>query len=313
MELYNIGYVSWWESQSYYHALAHLGREGVIICAPDSAYVCLGLHDDLKQEVDMEFCQARQIPILRRETGGGVVYLDSKQIFYQLVLKEDNAKLPFRRERFYPIFLQAPIEVYRNLGVPAEYKPPADLVAKGAKCSGNAAGDIGSGVAFVGNILLDFDYFTMSNLLKSPNSRYRESLGKSMRNNMTTVSDWSNKLPSYDHIAGLLADEYSKILGPLTLGEIDEELRETALMFRDKLTSPRWLEKRGRKTFNRVVKIAEGLYLHAGRTKNTHFVALVRDGIVEEFYLIDSEGQAERKKEKYQGLPLTELPLEANG
>ncbi len=313
MDLYNLGYVSWWESQSYYHALAHLGREGVIICAPDSPYVCLGLHDDLSQEIDMEFCQARQIPILRRKTGGGVVYLDSKQIFYQLVLRQDNEKLPFRRERFYPIFLKSPIEVYRALGVPAEYKPPADLVAAGAKCSGNAAGDIGPGVAFVGNILLDFDYLTMANLLKSPNSRYRECLGESMCNNMTTVSDWSSKLPSYNQVAGLLAKEYAKIFTSLTNREVDEELRETALIFRDKLTSPRWLEKRGRKTPNRVVKITEGLYLHAGRSKNAHFVALVREGIVEEFYLIDSQGQAERKKEKYQGLPLTELPLEANG
>ncbi|HZK44213.1 MAG TPA: biotin/lipoate A/B protein ligase family protein [Syntrophomonadaceae bacterium] len=313
MDFYNLGYVSWWESQCYYHALAHLGREGVIVCAPNSPYICLGIHDDLNQEVDLEFCKQNQIPTLRRETGGGVVYLDSKQIFYQLVLRQDNEKLPFRRERFYRTFLEAPIEVYRKLGVPAEYKPPADLVAKGAKCSGNAAGDIGLGVAFVGNILLDFNYNTMANLLRSPNFRYKECLAKSMRNNMTTVSDWSDKLPSYDHIASLLEYEYSKIFASLTPKKVDRQLHETALQFRDKLTSSKWLEKRGRKTVNRMVKITEGLYLHEGQTKTKSFVALVRDDIVEEYYLIDNGKEIKAKKEVYEGLFLSELLLEPNG
>ncbi len=45
MDLYNLGRVDWIASQSLYHALALLGREGLIICYPDSPYVCLGLHD----------------------------------------------------------------------------------------------------------------------------------------------------------------------------------------------------------------------------------------------------------------------------
>ena len=52
MDIYNLGMVSWWESQCYYHALAYLGREGIILCRPAEPYVCLGLHDDLKQEID---------------------------------------------------------------------------------------------------------------------------------------------------------------------------------------------------------------------------------------------------------------------
>ena len=56
MDLYNLGSVSWWQSQCYYHALAYLGQEGIIICRPSEPYVCLGLHDDLDQEIDREFC-----------------------------------------------------------------------------------------------------------------------------------------------------------------------------------------------------------------------------------------------------------------
>jgi len=147
VDLYNLGAVSWWESQCFYHAMAHLGREGLIVCYPSSPYVCLGLHDDLDQEIDRGYCEKKGIPIFRRETGGGVVYLDSRQVFFQLVLKRDNPQLSLRRHRYFEQFLQPAISVYRQFGVPAELKVPADIVADGRKCSGNACGDVGNCVA----------------------------------------------------------------------------------------------------------------------------------------------------------------------
>ena len=104
MDLYNLGPVTWWESQCFYHALAHLGREGLIICYPTTPYVCLGLHNDLEQEIDQDYCQQQGIPLMRRETGGGVVYLDHRQVFFQLVLNRNNPALPWRRQRFYKRF-----------------------------------------------------------------------------------------------------------------------------------------------------------------------------------------------------------------
>ena len=97
MDLYNLGPVGWVESQSIYHALAELGREGLVICYPTTPYICLGLHDDLDHEIDQSYCREQGIPLLRRETGGGVVYLDDRQIFFQLVIRQDNPLLPLRR------------------------------------------------------------------------------------------------------------------------------------------------------------------------------------------------------------------------
>nr|WP_161796461.1 hypothetical protein [Desulfosporosinus acididurans] len=52
------------------------------------------------------------------------------------------------------------------MGLPAKLKPPADITIKGRKCSGNACGDIGNCTAYVGNLLLNFDYNAMSKILK---------------------------------------------------------------------------------------------------------------------------------------------------
>jgi lipoate-protein ligase A len=90
VQLYHLGYVPWLESQLIYHAQPRVGVEGINILAPSEPYVCIGYHQDLEQEIDVAYCQAQGIPIFRREVGGGAVYLDGNQVFYQIVLHKDH-------------------------------------------------------------------------------------------------------------------------------------------------------------------------------------------------------------------------------
>ena len=64
MELLNLGKVPWLESQSIYHALATLGRETLVLLSPSTPYVCIGFHQDLEQEVDVDFCRKNDIHLL---------------------------------------------------------------------------------------------------------------------------------------------------------------------------------------------------------------------------------------------------------
>jgi lipoate---protein ligase len=283
VDLYNLGPVGWVESQSIYHALALLGREGLIICYPTTPYICLGLHDDLDYEIDQPYCRERGIPLLRRETGGGVVYLDDRQLFFQLVLRQDNPLLPLRRHRFYEKFLQPALSVYRDLGMAAEWKAPADIAAGGRKFSGNGSGDIGRCVAYVGNILLDFDFVTMSRALRVPDETYRRHLYRIMRANIITLADCLEYPVEYSTLATGLIAGFEEQLGDLSPRGLDAELRETARRVGERLTSREWLDLPGRRPAGRRVKIAEGLYLLAQETVGQDRNAvLVRDGISEE-------------------------------
>jgi len=283
VDLYNLGPVTWWESQCFYHAMAALGREGLIICYPTTPYVCLGLHDDLDQEIDQEYCRVRGLPLLRRETGGGVVYLDSCQLFFQLVLHRDNPLLPLRRLQFFEKFLRPAIAGYRSFGLPAELRAPADIVADGRKCSGAAAGDIGPCVAYVGNLLLDFDFYTMSKVLRVPTAIYRRCLYQAMRRNMTTLADWMTKAPEYSELAMALVNEFARHLSDLSPRTLDRELVEMSIGYREKLTAMAWLSLPGRKQARRRVKIAEGVHLlerNLGGLES--IVVLIREGMAEE-------------------------------
>jgi lipoate-protein ligase A len=294
VDLYDLGAVSWWESQCLYHALAHLGREGLILCYPSSPYVCLGLHDDLDQEIDRAYCQAQGIPLFRRETGGGVVYLDNRQIFFQLVLRRDNPQLPLRRHRFYEKFLQPAISVYRHFGVPAELKAPADIVAAGRKCSGNACGDVGDCVAYVGNILLDFDYVVMSNILRVPYQQFREHLRHTMQSNMTTLQDWVKYSVSYADLAARLIEGFKIQWENLEPKLPDRELINKAQEIYLRSSSEEWLTVPGRRYFDRKIKIAEGVMLMERKMGPDSVVILVRDGRVEKISIF---GKPEIKKQ----------------
>lgn len=283
MDLYHLGPVGWVESQSIYHALAELGREGLVICYPTTPYICLGLHDDLDYEIDQSYCREREIPLLRRETGGGVVYLDDRQIFFQLIIRQDNPLLPLPRHCFYEKFLQPAISVYRELGMAAQLKAPADIVGGGKKYSGNGSGDIGRCTAYVGNILLDFDFATMSRALRVPDETYRRHLYRIMRANIITLADCLKYPVEYSTLASGLIAGFTEQLGDLSFRNVDEELSETARQVGKRLTSRKWLELPGRRPEGRKVKIAEGVYLLAQKTARQDCRAvLVRDGVVEE-------------------------------
>jgi len=287
MDLYHPGIVSWWESQCYYHALAYLGREGVIICRPAEPYVCLGLHDDLGQEIDQIFCREQDIPLLRRETGGGVVYLDDRQIFYQVVLRRENHLLPLKRDIYFATALQPAIDVCRSLGIEADWAPPADIKAGGRKCSGNAAGDIARGVAYIGNLIIDFDFETMSRILKVPMPAYRRYLCRAMQDNMLTLADHVKSIDIREVESNLISG-FENIFGKLEEKPLDDELKNTAAALRNRLTSDKWLAMPGRRSRLRRIKIVEGLYLQECESgRNAGVLKFMRDGKVEETYAVE--------------------------
>jgi lipoate-protein ligase A len=266
MELYCLGKVPWQDSQLCYHALAHLGREALALVSPSSPYVSVGYHQDARQEVDIEFCRAQGIPIFRREVGGGAVYLDGNQLFFQVVLRRDSPLVPLAKQAFYRKFLQPVIDVYRRIGISAEYRPINDIVAGSKKISGTGAGEIADCVVFVGNLIVDFDYKTMSRVLKVPDEKFRDRVQKTIEANLSTIrrelgeteaEQWSEST-----LNSLMVEEFQKILGPLQPRSMDDTLRAKMNELGDTMTAEAWLcKRRCRPTDGRQMKIRSGVNL----------------------------------------------------
>jgi lipoate-protein ligase A len=265
MHLYNLGKIEWQESQLIYHALANLGRESLALVSPASPYVSIGYHQDARHEVDLDYCRTHNIPIFRREVGGGAVYLDGNQLFFQLILRRDNPEVPPKKDKFYRKFLQPPINVYQRIGIPAEYKPVNDIIVGTRKISGTGVGEIGDCIVFVGNLILDFDYEKMVQILKVPDEKFRDKIHKTMKDNLTTIrrelketeaSQWDE-----ERLNALMVEEFGALLGHMDSHEKDAELREKMDELGGRMTTDTWLHQKGKRADGRSVKIRSGVKL----------------------------------------------------
>ena len=263
MKLYNPGKIPWQESQLIYHALAKLGRESLCLVSPATPYVCIGFHQDVEQEVDIDFCRAHSIPIFRREVGGGAVFLDGSQLFFQLIIKRDNPIVPQRIDAFYKKFLQPVIEVHHRIGIQAEYKPINDLVVETRKISGSGAAEIGDCIVFVGNLILDFDYETMSRVLKIPDEKFRDKVKKTIEENLSTIRRELGEATSiqWDEqtLNNMVAEEFTKVVGALVPADKDDRLIKKMKMLESSMIDDTWLYRKGKRVEGRVVKVRAGL------------------------------------------------------
>lgn len=267
--LLDLGGLNPLEAQTLYEAVAltvsrNSAQNTIILCYPAKPYVCIGYHQELEKEVDVEFCQSNSLPIIRRSQGGGAVYLDSGQQFYQIVAKRDDPAIPAAVDRFFEKFLKPTVYAYRKLGVPAEYKPINDVVVGNRKISGNGAGELEDAAILVGNVILDLDYDAMARVLKVPSEKFRDKMAKSMREWVSSLKREIGHVPPRNEIKRLLVEGYSEIGIELVRGKLSDEEKEIfEREVRPKHLSKDWLympEWRHRELVERrAVKVVAGV------------------------------------------------------
>ena len=262
MNLYHLRHVDWLDSQLLYHALPRVGKEGLLILAPSSPYVCIGYNQNLAQEVDLAFCRENNIPVFRREVGGGAVFLDGDQLFYQLVLHKDNPLTFGSKVDVYERLLAPVVETYHELGVDVHFRPVNDIItAEGRKIAGTGVAEIADHLILVGNIIADFDYKTMSRVLKVPDEKFRDKVFKVLTENLTTIRKELGYMPGWDAMADPLIKKYEKLLGPFNVSGIPEDVRLEADKLKPHYLDSAWIDQRRRKLSHRDVKIATDVNL----------------------------------------------------
>jgi lipoate-protein ligase A len=235
--------------------------EGLVLLAPAEPYVCIGYFQDVDQDMDLDYCRAHEIPVFRREVGGGGVYLDGKQLFFQVVMHKDNPLAPRDKAEFYRFLLTPVAQTYTELGVPARYKPVNDVITEsGKKISGTGAAEMGDYLVLVGNLIYDFDYDTMVRVLRVPDEKFRDKVYASLRDSLTTLRRELAEPPAWDEMTAALIQQFEAVLGPLAPASLPGAVREKVAELARSHTTEEWLRRPGRRLRDRRdVKIATGV------------------------------------------------------
>jgi lipoate-protein ligase A len=195
---------------------------------------------------------------MRREVGGGATYLDENQVFYQVIWNRNNPAFPSQVREIFEFLSIPACNTYGRFGISAEFRAENDIVTKsGKKIAGEGGGDIDQSMVFVGGILLDFDYSTMSRVLKVPDEKFRDKIHKSMEENLTTMKRELGEVPPREEIRAALVAEFEKLLGRLEPAQFDLKAIERMAELERFFTSPEFM-------FKKRPKVAKGVKIKGG-------------------------------------------------
>jgi len=269
------GYYNYLDSQAIYHAIAHSFNENsadtLILISPIETYACIGYFQDLEKEIDTDFCNKNNIPVLRREVGGGAVLLDKNQLFFQFIFSKNRITRDVNL--IYQIFLETAVNTYKKSGLSVYHRPINDLQIEGRKIGGTGAVEIGNSIVVVGSFMFDFNYDLMSKILKVPSEKFRDKLYQNMHDYVTNINREFTSLniqaPEREEIKSAFLEEVSKKFN--TYIEFADNLEKYELEkldeIRKKLSDKDWLYKKG-KFVDRRVKISSNVNIYEGNYKS---------------------------------------------
>jgi len=299
LRLIDVGTVGAMRSQSLWHGIASAMSPGsaatLSFCVPGEPYVCLGYHRSLG-EIDVEACRQQGLKIIRRQIGGGPVYIDHDQLFFQLTLPNDRA--PARVDRLYERFLAPAVAAFRKLGLAAELRGLNEIAVDDRRLSGTGAGQIGDAVTVVGNVIFRFPHQRMAELLAVPSERMRRECLRLMRRHVSSLEAEGFSAVTVEQAKAALIAAYSEQLGlrpsPDSLNATEEQ---AVARWEERFAQPQWLNGPAlAKRSGRQVKICADVWTYSAKKNGISIEASVVGGRLESMHVEAThlDGVAER-------------------
>jgi lipoate-protein ligase A len=159
--------------------------ENLFFLYVDDPAVIVGKHQNALSEVNFKAVRERNIPVLRRLSGGGTVYHDHGNLNFCFITSGNEGKLiDFKHHT------SSVVSALNNLGVPAMFGGRNDLLIDTRKISGNASHVFKNRVMHHGTLLLNSDLPTLNAILKTDPSKYIDMSVKSVRSRVVNIAEY---------------------------------------------------------------------------------------------------------------------------
>ena len=188
----------------------------------------IGRHQDLSREVDLAYCRANGVGVVRRITGGGAIYLDEGQLGWEIVFHRTSlgiAALPdLARE-----ICNAAADGLSRLGIDAKFRPRNDIEVDGRKISGTGGFFDGDVLIYQGTVLVDMNPGHMVSALRIPEKKLaKRSLDSAAQRVVTIQELLGDATPDIETVKAALIEGFEAGLGiravPGAIGPEEEAL-----------------------------------------------------------------------------------------
>ncbi len=178
--------------------------------------VLVGCHQQLDQEVRLDFCRARGLEVNRRITGGGAILFEPCHIGWEIIASRED-----------PLFRVSPAALAEKLsriccdalraatGIGVCFRPRNDIEVAGRKISGTGGTTEGDAFLFQGTLLVDLDVQTMLWALRVPMEKLKAHEIDSLRERVTTVRGELGWTPDAADLKQALAQSFGSAFSAL--------------------------------------------------------------------------------------------------
>ncbi len=206
----------------------------------------VGYHQQLDQELRLDFCQRQGIEVNRRITGGGAILFEPSHIGWEIIAHREDPVLGGSPEqvarKLSEIFCGALQEAF---GLPLCFRPRNDIEIRGRKISGTGGTAEGEAFLFQGTLLVDLDIWQMLRALRVPMEKLKAHEVDSLMERVTTMKRELGYLPQAAHIKEALIRGFARGLDvEFTRSGLTAWEQERLEALLPRFSSPSWVDRR---------------------------------------------------------------------
>jgi len=184
--------------------------------------VFVGVYQNTWSEVDVVYCQAHDIQIVRRPNGGGAVYHEMGSFCFSAFFRRDL--FPQSEEELYRLFATPAIRTCADYGVVARFQGRNDVLVGERKIYGSAQAAWYDAFVQSGTFLVNIDFEVMERALTPPALKFAGKSARSIQERVTSLSREVGRELETREVMGRFVDHAADVLGiQLVPGDLTPE------------------------------------------------------------------------------------------
>lgn len=195
--------------------------------------IVIGISQNPFVEIDLAACRELNLPVVRRQSGGGAVYHDSGNLNYTLVMDYAALAGNTSTEQSYAFLLQGVIAALARLGAAATLRNISDVYVGEHKIAGCAQYRTSGAILHHGCLLVAANLGVLERTLRVPAAWYRE---------VVNLADLIAPAPDLADTAAALSAAYGALFGiKLQPGELTAaEWARAEQLYAEKYQQTEW-------------------------------------------------------------------------